>query len=107
LVLGIVSIVGFILWFIAVPAAFAGLVLSIIGVVRARAVGKGMGMGVAGIVLCAVGLLVMTPLGVVFLWFYSDMSQWVGESYQGIRSGTTTTGPANNLLPLWWWLTGL
>jgi hypothetical protein len=107
LVLGIVSIVTSILWFVAIPAAIAGLILSIIGVVRARAAGKGMGMGVAGIILSALGMVAVPVALAVVIWFWRDMSQWVNQSYQGIRSGTATSAPANNLLPLWWWLTGL
>jgi hypothetical protein len=101
MVLGIVSVVAVFLWFIAVPAAIVGLVLSIIGVARARAVGKGKGMAVAGIVLSAVGLL-LPILGAAVIWFWRDISGWVGKSYSDIKG----SDPADNLLPIWWWLTG-
>lgn len=54
MVLGISSIVLFLLWFISVPAAIVGLVLGIVALAKKYA---GRGMAIAGVILNAVTLL--------------------------------------------------
>jgi Flp pilus assembly pilin Flp len=41
------------------------------------------------LILAAVAL----PLLAVIIWFWKDISGWIGEVYQGIRSGTVETDP--------------
>jgi hypothetical protein len=101
----ILSIASFVLGPLGILAVIAGLVLSILGVGRARATGKGMGLAVAGIVVAA--LMILLALLAVVIWFWSDISRWAGHSWQGVKSAPPPSSPAHNLLPLRWWVSGL
>ncbi len=71
MVMGIVSLPAMCLWFLGVPCALIGIILSVIGKKRSRETGTGGGMATAGIVLSLVtigffGLLVLLVVFKVF-----------------------------------------
>jgi hypothetical protein len=74
MVLGIVAVVLFCVWYIAIPCAVVGLILSIIGKKKSVQAGAPAGMAKAGMILCIIalvidiiiGVLVMAVLGVAF-----------------------------------------
>ena len=61
MVCGIVGLVGICIWWLGLPCAIVGLILSIMGRKKARATGTGGGMAMAGIIcsLIALGLVVL------------------------------------------------
>lgn len=61
LVLGIVSLVMFCIWYITLPCGIVGLILGIVAMNKAKAVGMKNGMAVAGLVCSciALGLMIM------------------------------------------------
>ena len=61
MVLGIVSVVLWCIPLVNAGTAATGLVLSIVGVRRAKGRGSGRGIGIAGIVLSAIGLVLSVP----------------------------------------------
>jgi hypothetical protein len=56
MVLGIVACALFCAWYIAIPCAIVGLILSIMGKKKSVAAGAPTGMATAGIILCVIGL---------------------------------------------------
>jgi Flp pilus assembly pilin Flp len=50
---------------------------------------KGADMVEYVLIVAAVAL----PLLAVIIWFWKDISKWIGEVYAGIRAGTTQTDP--------------
>ncbi len=66
MILGIVGLVGLCIWWIGLPCAVVGLVLSIMGKNKAKATGTGGGMATAGIV-CSVIALSLGAIGVILV----------------------------------------
>ncbi|MGC9453434.1 MAG: DUF4190 domain-containing protein [Phycisphaerae bacterium] len=67
LVLGLVGLVLFCMWYVAMPCAIVGLVLAIISRNKAKSAGYApSGMATAGMVLCIIALG-LNILGVIFL----------------------------------------
>ena len=78
MVLGIVSMfLGYIIWFIALPCILTGLVLSVVGLNKAKAVGTGRGMAVAGLVLTTIALVCL----VIFMSLDITMD-WTGALHE-------------------------
>lgn len=65
MVLGIVALVLFCFWYIAIPCGVVGLILSIQGKKKAAATGAGAGMAKAGLILCIIALA-LDVLGAIF-----------------------------------------
>ncbi len=88
MVLGIVSLVLFIIWVFAIPCSIIGLVLSIIGKGKSKAAGQPRGMAVAGIILSIIALILalVLPLLAVIVWFWKDIGSWFGEAWTTIRN---------------------
>jgi hypothetical protein len=57
MILGIVSLVFFCAYYIALPAAITGLVLGIISMKKAKAVNAPHGMATAGIICSSIGIV--------------------------------------------------
>jgi Flp pilus assembly pilin Flp len=51
---------------------------------------KGADMVEYVLIVAAVAL----PLLAVIIWFWKDISKWVGEAYSAIRSGSAGTDPS-------------
>jgi len=86
MILGIVSVISFLIGFISLPAGIAGVVFSIFGMRRAKATGTGRGMAIAGLVLSILGLILFVGL-CALIWMWKDLSNWMGQSYMNIRNG--------------------
>jgi len=56
LVLGIVALPLFCIWYIALPCAIVGLILSILARKKAKVTGVGAGMAKTGMILCIIAL---------------------------------------------------
>ena len=67
MVLGIVALGLFCIWYIAIPCAIVGLVLSIIGKNKSVAAGQPYGMAKAGIILSIVALAVDVLIAILAL----------------------------------------
>ncbi len=63
MVLGIISLVFFCLWYIALPCAVVGIILSAVGLNKAKAAGAKNSMAVAGIVCSAIAI----GIAIIFL----------------------------------------
>ncbi|MDR1999020.1 MAG: DUF4190 domain-containing protein [Frankiaceae bacterium] len=77
MVLGIASVVLFIAFFLAGPAAIVGLILGIVGLRRMTAPGasrNGMGFAITGIVLSLIGVLLGTIMTVTVVTMIRDCS---------------------------------
>ena len=70
MVLGIVAVVLLCLWYVAIPCAVVGLVLSIIGKGKSKAAGAPTGMATAGMVLSIIALVLDVIVGLL-LWTFS------------------------------------
>lgn len=66
MVLGIVGVAMFCVWYIALPCAIVGLILSILGRKKAQQTGVGVGMAKAGLILCIIALA-LDIFGAIFL----------------------------------------
>lgn len=77
MVLGIVSIVIAILWFIAAPVAIAAVILGIISLVKKHG---GKGMSITGIVTGAVTVFIIVPLILVTVLAYQGITERANES---------------------------
>lgn len=66
MVLGIVAIALFCIWYIGLPCAVVGLILSVLGLKKAKATGAGTGMAKAGLILCIIALA-LDIIGAIFL----------------------------------------
>lgn len=77
MVLGIVSIVIAILWFIAAPVAIAAIILGIISLVKKQG---GKGMSITGIVTGAVTVFIIVPLILVTVLAYQGITERANEA---------------------------
>ena len=75
MVLGIVAIVLFCVWYIGLPCAVVGLVLSALGLRRAKESGTGKGMATAGLVLCVIALGI-DVLGIFLAAWFLALLGW-------------------------------
>jgi hypothetical protein len=66
MVLGIVAVALSCVWWLALPCAIVGLVLSILGRKKARVIGVGSGRATAGLVLCIVALALDVVAAIVW-----------------------------------------
>ena len=72
MILGIVGLVGLCLWYIGLPCAIVGLILSIQGKKKAKVTGTGAGMATTGVVISCVAigltvlLLILAAVGIAF-----------------------------------------
>ena len=64
MVLGIVGLVGLCIWYIGLPCAIVGLILSILARKKSKVTGTGGGMAMAGII-CSVIALGLAVLGII------------------------------------------
>ena len=65
MVLGIVGLVGICIWWLGLPCAIVGLILSMKGKKKAQVTGTGAGLATAGIV-CSLIALGLAALGIIF-----------------------------------------
>lgn len=65
MVLGIVSLVLFCVWYIGIPCAIVGLVLSIIGKKKSKEANAPTGMATAGIILCVIALSLLVLIAIL------------------------------------------
>ena len=78
MVLGIVSLATFCAWYLSIPCAIVGLILSVVGLKKSQIVGKGHGMALAGVItsVIAIGLailvIILIALGVAWVQFNAD-----------------------------------
>jgi hypothetical protein len=83
-VLSLISLVLFCLWFIALPCAIIGLILSAMGRGKAKQTGAGGGLATAGLVLACITLAIWAIL--IILWVAglytigSSWQQWMEEA---------------------------
>lgn len=77
MVLGIVSIVIFFLWFVAIPLAITAIILGIVSLVK-RYPGKG--MSITGIVTGGVGAFILGGLVLLSLVAYSGITERANEA---------------------------
>ena len=77
MVLGIVSVVLFIVWFVALPLAITAVVLGIISLVKRR---PGKGMSIAGLATGGFALLLAAFFAVITLVAYVGINQRANES---------------------------
>lgn len=96
MVLGIVAAALFCLWFISVPCAIVGLILSIMGKGKSKAAGQPTGMATAGLILSVVGLV----LGVVYVIFWVVFAATVVSSVNQMKINMSPNSPANQSLRL-------
>jgi len=73
MVLGIVALVLFCVWYLAIPCAIVGLILSIIGKGKSKAAGAPTGMATAGMVTSIIALALDIILGLLLWSFISAM----------------------------------
>ena len=88
MVLGIVALALFCIWYVAIPCAIVGLILSIIGKNKSKAANAPTGMASAGIILSIIALIIAValPLLAVIIWFWKDISIWFGDAWTTIRN---------------------
>lgn len=68
MILGIIALALFCIWYVSLPCAIIGLILSILGKKKAEETGVGAGKAKAGVILCVIALalaVVMTILGII------------------------------------------
>lgn len=90
MVLGIIALALFCAWYIAIPCAIVGLILSALGLKKSAVTGTGRGMAITGLVLSiiAVGLaiiLAVTVGAMVATWFGEMEKMEEGEPEQVMR----------------------
>jgi len=98
MILGIVSLISCWIGYVSLPAAIAAIIFGILGMRRAKATGTGRGMAIAGLVLGIVGLILFVGL-FVLIWFWKDLSGWMGQSYMNIRNGGGPTSSPTQQIP--------
>jgi hypothetical protein len=77
MVLGIVGLALFCLWYLAIPCAIVGLILSILGKKKSKAVNAPTGMATAGIILSIIALaldVVFAIIAIIALTAVSKMA---------------------------------
>jgi hypothetical protein len=83
MVLGIIGLGLFCVWYIAIPCAVVGLILSAVGLKKSKEIGgKGKGMATTGLVLSviALGLAIIIAVAVgAFLWTMFEESKSIQE----------------------------
>ena len=78
MVLGIVGLALFCLWYLAIPCAIVGLILSILGKKKSKAANAPTGMATAGIVLSIIALaldLVFAIIAIIALTAVSNLAK--------------------------------
>ncbi len=90
MVLGIIGLVGLCVWWIGLPCAIVGLILSVLGKKKAKITGTGGGMATAGIVLSIIALalaVIGIILLVVGLSMFGEQIQQEMERQQRMENG--------------------
>lgn len=90
MVLGIVSLALFCVYWLAIPCAIVGLILSIIGLKKSKVVGKGHGMALAGVITSIVAL----GLAILIIILIAVGVAWV----QLNANSMSTTAPAEEMI---------
>ena len=85
MVLGIIALVTFWAIFISAPCGLVGLVLSILGMKKAKKVGSGKGMAITGLVLSILAILATVGL-IVLIYLWKDVMHSVDQSWKTIRN---------------------
>ena len=78
MILGIVGLALFCLWYLAIPCAIVGLILSILGKKKSKAANAPTGMATAGIILSIIALaldLVFAIIAIIALTAVSQMAK--------------------------------
>ena len=91
MVLGIIGLVSICFWFIGLPCAILGLILSCLGKSKSKITGTGGGMATAGIITSAIALA-LVAIGIIlmiagFSWYTSDISPWAEEKWESVPAG--------------------
>ncbi|MCD6304501.1 MAG: hypothetical protein J7M21_06020 [Planctomycetes bacterium] len=98
LVLGIVAVALFCVWYLAIPCAIVGLILSIIARNKSKAANAPTGMATAGLILCIIALVLDVVLGIVLgslILGAVGMTQEMQR--QMMEQSGSSTAPASNL----------
>ena len=66
MILGIIAVALFCIWYIGLPCAVVGLILSILARNKAKVTGVGAGMAKTGLILCIIALA-LNIIGAIFL----------------------------------------
>lgn len=103
MVLGIVSLVIFCLWYISLPCAIVGLILSVVAKKKAKETGAGGGMATAGLVLCIIALglaIVITILAIVGIAIIGSQSEtWAEQMQKAAEDMEKAAEDANRNMP--------
>ena len=92
MVLGIVSLALFCVYWLAIPCAIVGLILSIIGLKKSKVVGKGRGMALAGVITSIVAL----GLAILIIILIAVGVAWVQLNAESM----STTAPAEEMISI-------
>ena len=84
MVLGIISIVMGLAWYISGPCAVVGLILSIVSTVKAKKAGGKNGCAVAGIVCSAVGILFAALFLTFVVAIYAELFNALNSELGGV-----------------------
>jgi Na+/H+-dicarboxylate symporter len=85
MVLGIIGLAFFWFWPVGVPSAILGLVLGIVGLRKAAALGgSGRGMAIAGLTCGAVGILLFVIIIIVIVNVVNESEDFFEESLRGL-----------------------
>jgi len=103
MILGLVALVIFCVFYISLPCAIVGLILSILGKKKSKVTGTGGGMAMAGMILSIVALglaiLIFAVWGTAFMAAIGLAEKAVEEAQrQQQQSGGTSTAPAEQML---------
>ena len=100
MVLGIVGLVGLCIWWLGLPCAIVGLILSICAKKKAAVTGTGGGMATAGIVTSVVALG-LAVLGFIFMIVgFAIFSSAVKEGLENMPTQPSSFSVLRDLLPL-------
>ncbi len=86
LILGIAGIVLFCLWYLALPCAIVGLILSIMAKKKAQETGSGAGMAKAGLILCVIALALDILIVILVLVFGAAILSWGHHMQQQMQN---------------------
>ncbi len=67
MVLGIIGLVGLCIWWLGLPCAIVGLILSILGKKKAEVTGTGAGMAKAGMI-CSIIAICLAVVGIILVF---------------------------------------
>lgn len=85
MVLGIVALVLFCVWYISLPAAVVGLILSVMARKKAKETGVGGGMAMTGLVLSVIALAIALLIMILALAFGAAVMSWGQQMQQEIE----------------------